>query len=133
MLRADGAVPETPGLLDGEFHDPFGAWRLRHLLPRRQMRAGHDNLVNFPLHLARIDIETVKNLGGQFVLVRENGDEDVLGANILVVIAARDFISSLQRFARAVGEWFIHCSYSSREPSKLLRPICFRTSFFKSA
>ena len=110
VLGADVVVVEVAGFLDGVLDDLLGPRRLRQLAHGDHVRAGLDDLLDLEADLAQVDVEVLQDVGGDAGAFLDQAEEDVLGADVLVVEALGLLVGQLHHLAGPVGEAFVHAS-----------------------
>ena len=94
---------------------------LDHLLrPRRLGQFAHgdhvgtrlDNLLDFKPNLAEIDVEVFQHVGGNTRAFLDQPQQNVLGADVLVVEPLGLLVGQLHHLACPIGETFVHLSLS---------------------
>ena len=98
MLGADVGMTHLAGLLDGQFDDTLGARGQRRFAERRA-RVAWSHALYLADNLRRSGADLSQNLGGQPVLFFCQAQQQVLGANIVVIQAHRLFLGDLQHLA----------------------------------
>ncbi len=119
VFGADVVVIEVAGLFDGVFDDFLGPGRLGQLAHRHHVRAGLDDLLDLQADLAQVDVEVFEDVGGDARAFLDQAQEDVLGADVLVVEALGLLVGQLHHLASPVCKSFIH---SCRLLSESTRP-----------
>ena len=69
---------------------------------------GLDDLLDLQANLAQVDVEVLEDVGGDAGAFLDQAEQDVLGADVLVVEALRLLIGELHHLAGPVGESFVH-------------------------
>ena len=110
MFRADVVVVEVAGLFDGVLDDFLGPRRLGQLAHRDHVRPGLDDLLDLQADLAQVDVEVLQDVGGDAGAFLDQAQEDVFGADVLVVEALGLLVGQLHHLASTVREAFIHSS-----------------------
>ena len=108
VLGADVVVVEVAGLLDRVLDDLLGPRRLRQLAHGDHVRAGLDDLLDLQADLAQVDVEVLQHVGGDAGAFLDQAEQDVLGADVLVVEALGLLVGQLHHLASPVGESFVH-------------------------
>jgi hypothetical protein len=84
VLGADVVVAELERFAQGELEHLLGPGRERDV-PRRRLLALSDDLDHLVTHRGKVDVETLECLGGDALTFVEKTEEDVLGADVIVV------------------------------------------------
>ena len=71
---------------------------------------GLDDLLDLQADLAQVDVEVFQDVGGDARAFLDQAQEDVLGADVLVVEALGLLVGQLHHLAGPVGKAFIHSS-----------------------
>ena len=108
MLGADVVVVEVAGFFDRVLDDLLGPRRLRQLAHRDHVGPALDELLDLEADLAQVDVEVLQDVGGDAAAFLDQAEQDVLGADVLVVEALGLLIGQLHHLAGPVGESFIH-------------------------
>ena len=82
---------------------------------------GLDDLLDLQADLAQVDVEVFQDIGGDARPFLDQAQEDVFGADVLVVEALRLLIGELHHLASSVGKAFIHFQPSPTAPPPLAR------------
>ena len=69
---------------------------------------GLDDLLDLQPDLAQVDVQVLEDVGGDARAFLDEAEEDVLGADVLVVEALRLLVGELHHLAGPVRESFIH-------------------------
>ena len=69
---------------------------------------GLDDLLDLQADLAQVDVEVLQDIGGDADPFLDQAQQDVLGADVLVVEALRLLVGQLHHLAGPVGESFVH-------------------------
>ena len=107
VLGADVVVAELQRLAQRELEDLLGARRERDVA-RRRLAAVADDLLDLRAHSFERDAERLERLGGDAFALVDQAEEDVLGADVVVVEQARFFLRQHDHSAGPVGEAFEH-------------------------
>ena len=110
VFGADVVVVEVAGLLDGVLDDLLGPGRLGQLAHGHHVRPRLDDLLDLQPDLAEVDVEVFEDVGGDAGAFLDQAEEDVLGADVLVVEALGLLVGQLHHLAGAIREAFIHSS-----------------------
>ena len=110
MFGSDIIVVQVAGFLDRVVDDLLG--------PRRVGEPAHDDLfsarsvlddlLDFEPDLAEVDVEVLEDVGGDPRAFLHQPEQDVFGADVLVVEALRLLVGQLHHLAGPVCESFIH-------------------------
>ena len=103
VLGADVAVVEAAGLIDGELDDLLRSWREADLAEDGAVATSNDEL-DRGADLVQLHAQVGKHLGGDAIAFAHQSEEDVLGADIVVVEAVGFFLCERQHAACALGE-----------------------------
>ena len=87
VFGADVVVVEVAGLLDRVLDDLLGPRGLGQLAHRDHVRAALDELLDLEADLAQVDVEVLQDVGGDAAAFLDQAEQDVLGADVLVVEA----------------------------------------------
>src|SRR5262249_37012191 len=117
VFGADVVVVEVASLLDGVLDDFLGARRLGQLAHRHHVRPGLDDLLDLEADLAEVDVQASQDVGGDARAFLDQSEEDVLGADVLVVEALRLLVGELHHLASPIRKAFIHSSRLRQSPS----------------
>ena len=110
VFGADVVVVEVAGLLDGVLDDLLGPRGLGQLAHGDHVGPGLDDLLDLQADLAQVDVEVLQDVGGDAGAFLDQAEEDVLGADVLVVEALGLLVGQLHHLAGPVGKAFIHSS-----------------------
>ena len=69
---------------------------------------GLDDLLDLEADLPQVDVEVLQDVGGDAAALLDQAEQDVLGADVLVVEALGLLVGQLHHLASTVGESFIH-------------------------
>ena len=108
VFGADVVVVEVACLLDGVLDDLLGPRRLGQLAHGDHVGPGLDDLLDLQADLAQVDVEVLQDVGGDAGAFLDQAEQDVLGADVLVVEALRLLVGQLHHLAGPVGKAFIH-------------------------
>ena len=100
VLGADVAVVEAAGLVDGELDDLLGARSEADLAHDGAVAAADDEL-DGGADLVELDAEVGEDLGGDAFAFADEAEEEVLGADVVVVEALGFFLGEGQDAARS--------------------------------
>ena len=103
VFRADVVVVEPARLVDGQLDHLLGARREADFAQHRAVAAPDDEL-DSRADLAQLDAEVGEHLGGDAVALAHQAEQQVLGADVVVVEALRLFLRQRQHSAGALGE-----------------------------
>src|SRR5262249_38568193 len=118
VLGADVVVIEVAGLLDRILDHLLGSRRLRQLAGRPDLRARLDEFFGLQSYFAAADVEVFEDVGGDPGAFLDESEEDVFGADVLVVEALGFLVGQLHHLASPVREAFIHCLPSPTTPCR---------------
>ena len=107
VLGADVVVAELQRLAQRELEDLLRAGRERDVA-RRRGAAVTDDLLDLRAHGLEGDAERLEGLGGDAFALVDQPEQDVLGADVVVVEQARLFLRQDDHSAGSVGEAFEH-------------------------
>ena len=103
VLRADVVVAQATRFVDGEFDDALGARRQAHFTHDRAIAAADDELHGGP-DLGQLDVHVLEDARGDAFTLPHQAEQQVFGADVVVVEALRLVLGKRQYFARAVRE-----------------------------
>ena len=107
VLGADVVVAELERLAQRELEDLLRARRERDVA-RRGLAAVADDLLDLRADGFERDAERLERLGGDAFALVDQSEQDVLGADVVVVEQARFFLRQHDHSAGPVGEAFEH-------------------------
>ena len=107
VLGADVVVAELQRLAQRELEDLLGAGRERDVT-RRRLAAVTDDLLDLGADGLERDAERLERLGGDALALVDQAEQDVLGADVVVVEQARFFLRQDDHSAGSIGEAFEH-------------------------
>ena len=107
MLGADVVVAELERLTQRELQHLLGAGRERDVTGRRLATVA-DDLLDLGAHRFERDPERLERLGGDAFALVDQAEQDVLGADVVVVEQARFFLRQDDHSAGSIGEAFEH-------------------------
>ncbi len=113
VLGADVVVAELQRLAQRELEDLLRAGRERDVA-RRRGAAVADDLLDLRAHGFERDAERLERLGRDALALVDQSEQDVLGADVVVVEQARLFLREDDHPAGPVGEAFEHVASASR-------------------
>ena len=105
VLGADVVVTELQRLAQRQLEDLLGA-RGEGDVARRRRAALTDDLLDLAAHGLERDAEGLEGLGGHALALVDEPEQDVLGADVVVVEQARFFLRQHDDTAGPVGETF---------------------------
>ncbi len=108
VLGADVVVPEAERLAQRQLEDLLGARRERDL-PGRDLLTGADDAHDLRAHALDGDVEGLEDAGGQALLLAQQPEQDVLGADVVVLQRPGLFLREDDHLAGAFGESLEHC------------------------
>ena len=120
VLGADVVVAETEGLTKRQLEDLLGARREGDLALRRLL-AGADDADHGGADLFDGHFETVEDARGHPLLLAEQAEQQVLGADVVVLEGTGLFLREDHDLPGAFGEAFEHAATPSRYGSRSLR------------
>ena len=103
MLGADVVVAEAAGLVDRELDDPLRARRQADLADDRPIAAADDELDGGP-DLGQLDVHVLEDARGDTLALADEAEQQMLGADVVVVEPLRFVLSKRQDLASAVRE-----------------------------
>src|SRR2546430_2233740 len=96
MLAADQFALELTGLFDGTGHDISKMRRTRETAKDPGVfEAALDQLVDRLLGAGEIDTHLVENVGSDSLPILQNGEKEVFGPDVVLLIIARDLLRDL--------------------------------------
>jgi hypothetical protein len=110
VLGADVVVSELQRLAQRQFEDLLGARRERDV-PARRRSALTDDLLDLRTHGLEGDPERLERLGGHTLALVDQPEQDVLGADVVVIEKARFLLRQHHDPAGPICEPFEHCCY----------------------
>jgi hypothetical protein len=110
VFGADVVVPQVPGLLHGELEHLLGARRERQLAHGHHGRAGLHQLLDLGPDLGQVDLHVAQHVGRDSAAFLDQPEQDVFGAQILVVEPLGLLASQVHDLLGAVGEAIEHLS-----------------------
>src|SRR5262249_42056263 len=116
VFRSDVIVVEVAGLLDGILDHLLGPRGLGQLAHGDHVRAGLDDFFNLQPDFAQVDVEVLEDVGGHAGAFLDEAQEDVFGADVLVVEALGFLVGQLHHLAGTIREAFIHSSRLQQFP-----------------
>ncbi len=119
VLGPDVVVTELQGLAQRELEYLLGARRERYV-PGRGLLALADDLLNLLPHRFQADAQRLQSLGRHALALVDQPQQDVLGADVVVVQHPGLFLSQDHNSPRPVGEPLEHLVAPSRK--RLGRP-----------
>src|SRR5437879_6443394 len=108
MVGADVVVIDFAGLLDGVFDDLLGPGTPRQFARAGRVRPRHHNLLDFAANPVEIDGQVLQDVRSDTGTLPYQTQENVLGADVLVIEALRLLVGQLHHFAGSVGETLVH-------------------------
>ena len=108
VLGADVVVVEVAGLLDRVLDHLLGPRRLGQLAHRHHVGAALDELLDLEADLAQVDVQVLQHVGADAAAFLDQAEQDVLGADVLVVEALGLLVGQGHHLAGAVREAFEH-------------------------
>ena len=107
MLRTDVIVAELQRLAKGQLENLLGARRERDVT-RRRLRSLADDLDDLGTHGFEIDSETFEAAGGDAFAFMYQPEQDVLGADVIVIEEPGFLLCEDHDPSGSVGEPFKH-------------------------
>ena len=107
MLGADVVVAELQRLAQRQLEDLLGPGREGDVAGRRRAALA-DDLLDLAAHGLERDPERLERLRGDTLALVDQTEQDVLGADVVVVEQARFFLRQHHDSAGSVGESFEH-------------------------
>ena len=105
MLGADVVVAELQRLAQRQLEDLLGTRGERDVAARRRAALA-DDLLDLGAHGLERDAERLERLGGDAFALVDQPEQDVLGADVVVVEQARLFLRQDDDSAGPIGEAF---------------------------
>src|ERR671916_2406098 len=84
VLGPDVVVPEREGLAERELQDLLRPWRERDLTGG-DLLTGADDAHNLGAHTLNGDVKALEDAGGKALLLAQEAEQDVLGADVVVL------------------------------------------------
>jgi G3E family GTPase len=103
VLRADVVVAEPAGLVDRELDHPLRPRRQADLADDRPVAAPDDEL-DGGADLRQLDVHVLEDARGDALALADEAEQQVLGADVVVVEPLRLVLSKRQDLARAIRE-----------------------------
>ena len=114
VLGADVVVPEAQRLAQGELEHLLGARRERDL-PRGDLLAGADDAHDLRAHALDGDVEALQHAGRQALLLAQQPEKDVLGADVVVLERSRLLLRENDHLPGPFCESLEHCLFLPTE------------------
>jgi hypothetical protein len=108
VLGADVVVAELAGFLEAELEHLLGARREGQVAHRHHGRAALDELLDLGADALEVDAHVPQHVGRDAAALLHQAEQDVLGADVLVVQALRLALGEVHDLAGAVGEAVEH-------------------------
>ena len=108
VLGAHVVVVQVACLFHRILDDLLGTRRLRQLAHRDHFWSALDQLLDFQANLAEIDVQVLQHVGGDAAAFFDQSQQDVLGADILVVESLRLLVRQLHHLSGSIGKSFVH-------------------------
>ena len=108
VLGADVVVAEAQRLAQGELEDLLGARRERDL-PGGDLLAGADDPDHLGADALHGDVERLEHARGEALLLAEQAEQDVLGADVVVLEDAGLFLGEYHHLPGPFCESLEHC------------------------
>ena len=124
VLGADVVVAQPAGLVDGQLDDALGARGQADLADDRAIAAADDELDRGP-DLGELDVHVLEHARSDALALADEAEQQVLGADVVVVEPLRLVLRKRQDLARAVRELVesIHRSNACSLPERLPAPL----------
>ena len=119
VLGTDVVVVQVARFLHRVLDDLLGARCLRQLAHGDHFRAALDQLLDFQADLAQIHIEVLEHVGSDAASFLDQPEQNVLGADVLMIEPLGFLIGQLHDLSSAVCETFVHGNMPS-----YYRPSC---------
>ena len=116
VLGADVVVAQAAGLVDGQFDDLLGARRQADLAHDGAVAAADDEL-DGGADLVQLDAEVGEHFRGDAFALADEAEQEVLGADVVVVEAQGFFLGERQDAARSLRELIEPICHRSHQPS----------------
>src|SRR3712207_1079334 len=110
VLRADVVVPQAQRLAEGELEDLLGPGGEGDLA-RRDLLAGPDDADDLRPHPLDGDVEALEDAGRQALLLAQQAEQDVLGADVVVLERPRLLLREHHHLSCALRESLEHGCY----------------------
>ncbi len=114
VLGADVVVAELQRFAEAQLQDLLGA-RCERDVPGRRRATVTDDLLHLGAHGFERDAERLERLGRDALTLVDQTEQDVLGADVVVVEQPRLFLRQHDHSSGSIGETFEHLSTTSRE------------------
>ena len=108
MLRADVIVVERAGFVDGELEHLLRAGREGELADGDDVRRGLDELLDFEADFFKIHLEVFEHVGRNARAFLDEAEQDVFGADVIVVETLGLLPGEAHDFTGAIGEAVKH-------------------------
>ena len=125
VLGADVVVIEVAGLLHRILDHLLGPRSLRELAHRDHVGSALNELLDLHADFPKVDVEVLEHVGGDPAALLDEAEQDVLGADVLVVEPLGLLVGQLHHFPGTVRETLVHrCSLLNAKPncSSFIRP-----------
>ena len=103
VLGADVVVAQAARLVDGQLDDSLGARGQTDFADDRAIAAADDEL-DGGAHLGQLDVHVLEDARGDALALADEPEQQVLGADVVVVEPLRFVLSKCQDLPRAVRE-----------------------------
>ncbi len=103
VLGADVVVAQASRLVDGQLDHALGAWGQPDLTDDRAVATADDEL-HRGTHLGELDVHVLEHACRHALALADETEEEVLGADVVVVEALRLVLRQGQDLARPIGE-----------------------------
>ena len=121
VLGADVVVAEAAGLVDGQLDHAFRTRREPHLADDRAVPSPDDELDRGP-DLRQLDVHVLEHAGRDALALAHQPEQQMLGADVVVVEPLRLVLSQRQDLARAIRELVEAIHPASVLPGRWRRP-----------
>jgi len=108
VFRADVVVVEVAGLFHRVFDHLLGPRRVRQLPHRHHIGTALHQLLYLEADLAEIDVQVLEHIGGDAAPLLDEAEQQVFGADVLVIEPLGLLVGQLHDFAGTVREALVH-------------------------
>jgi hypothetical protein len=108
VLGPHVVVAEQTGLFDGQLEDALGARGKRNLTDRQGSSRCLNHVLHCLLDLFEIQVELPQHLGSDPLTLTDDSQEQVLGADVVVLEPAGLVTGEIDDFPYPVGEAILH-------------------------
>ena len=116
VFGADVVVAEQPRLFDGQLQHALGARRERNLADGERAAGALDHVLHRLLDLFEVQLELREHLGRDALALAHDAEQQVLGADVVVLEARRFVTRVVDDLAHALRETILHESSCSVLP-----------------